>query len=101
MNNFNQLTAAETERLALLLEEMGEAQQVIGKILRYGYESSNPFDLCGFSNRQLLEHELGDVRHAMIRLCEAGDLSKDGIHARAEIKRETVKQWQSKFRRVE
>jgi hypothetical protein len=37
--NFNGLAPAETERLALLLEELGEAQQAIGKILRHGYES--------------------------------------------------------------
>lgn len=92
-NHFNGLTPDEAERLAILLEEMGEAQQAIGKILRHGYESTNPFDLCGFSNRQSLERELGDVRHAMIRLCEAGDLSKDQIHARAEAKREVIKPW--------
>ena len=36
---FNKLSAAEAERLALLLEELGEAQQAIGKILRHGYEN--------------------------------------------------------------
>jgi hypothetical protein len=37
--SFNQLTDAEAERLALLAEECGEVVQVIGKILRHGYES--------------------------------------------------------------
>ena len=40
--NFNKLTAAQTERLAILSEELGEAQQAIGKIMRHGYDSCNP-----------------------------------------------------------
>ena len=34
---FNELSPAEVERLAILAEEMGEAIQVIGKVLRHGY----------------------------------------------------------------
>lgn len=82
--HFNQLTPAEAERLALLLEELGEAQQAIGKILRHGYESTHPDG--GPTNREALERECGDVRHAMIRLCDAGDLSKLAIHDRADAK---------------
>lgn len=89
--NENELTPAETERLAVLSEEMGEAIQVIGKILRHGYVSTHPNG--GPNNRRLLEKELGDVRHAMIRMCEAGDLNKDTIHAEAEAKRETVEKY--------
>ena len=88
--SFNQLSPAEAERLALLSEELGEAQQAIGKILRHGYESQNPFE-PGPTNRDRLEKECGDVRHAMIRLCEAGDLSKERIHKCADLKRENVK----------
>lgn len=39
-DHFNGLTPAEAERLALLLEELGEAQQAIGKILRQCSTSS-------------------------------------------------------------
>lgn len=53
------LSPAEAERLALLAEECGEVIQVIGKILRHGYESRHPDG--GPTNRQLLEKELGDV----------------------------------------
>ena len=93
MDHFSQLTPAEAERLALLLEEMGEASQALGKILRHGYESTNPFDPGAGTNRDQLERELGDVRHAMIRLCEAGDLSKEMIHARANVKRVNVERY--------
>jgi len=88
---FNKLSPAEAERLYLLLEELGEAQQMIGKVLRHGYESHHPEDKNMVSNRVLLEKELGHVRHAMIRLCDEGDLSKEYIHACAKIKAETVK----------
>ncbi len=57
--HFNGLSPAEAERLAYLLEELGEVQQVIGKILRHGYASSHPDG--GPTNRELLAAELGDV----------------------------------------
>lgn len=88
--SFNQLSPAEAERLALLSEELGEAQQAIGKILRHGYESCHPGRPDGPTNREALERELGDVRLAMIMLCERGDLSKERIHKRAELKRDNV-----------
>lgn len=93
MTHFNKLTPAEAERLAFLAEEMGEALQAIGKILRHGYESINPIGRHAPTNRGKLEEELGHVRHAMIRLCDAGDLSKEAIHASADVKAETVVQW--------
>lgn len=86
--NFNKLSASETERLAILVEEMGEAHQAIGKILRHGYESTHPDG--GPTNRESLEHELGDVRHSMIRLCNSKDLSKAQIHWFADKKEETI-----------
>lgn len=87
---FNQLSPAEVERLALLAEEMGESIQVVGKILRHGYESFNPDDPKRTTNRQLLTHELGDVRHSVDRLCDADDLSKQNIGVRAHMKSQRV-----------
>lgn len=40
----NNLSDAELERLAYLAEECGEVQQIIGKIIRHGYESYSPND---------------------------------------------------------
>lgn len=65
---FNQLNAGEEERLAIALEEMGEATQIIGKILRHGYESTNRGRMRT-TNRRLLEKELGDVLAAIDLLC--------------------------------
>ena len=69
---FNKLSAAEEERLALLMEEMGECIQVIGKIMRHGYESKHPTG--GPTNRQLLETELGHVKYAKILMSRCGDI---------------------------
>lgn len=88
MENFNKLTPAEHERLTVLLEEMAEAIHAVGKVLRHGYENSNPN--TGVVNRGNLESELGDVRYAMIMLCEAGDLNKERIHYFARMKRERI-----------
>ena len=91
MNHFNKLTPAEAERLALLLEEMGEAQQAIGKILRHGYESQNPFQ-PGPTNRDRLEKELGDVQHAIDLLCRS-DVNRDRIDKCEILKRQAISQY--------
>lgn len=91
-NHFNKLTPAEAERLALLAEEMGEALQIIGKVLRHGYESHNPM-LNEGTNRAMLTKELGDVTAAMTMMTDAGDLSRGAIHDRAKRKIEKVGVW--------
>jgi NTP pyrophosphatase (non-canonical NTP hydrolase) len=91
MSAFNELTPAEAERLALLLEELGEAQQAIGKVLRHGYESTHPDG--GPTNREMLEDELGHVYFAAALLCESGDLEATGIFRSQSVKEEDVKQY--------
>ena len=93
-DNFsNELSDAELERLAILAEEMGEAQQVIGKILRHGYSSINPLKDDDISNRERLERELGDVDYAMQMLCDAKDINHERIYQRTVEKAETIKRW--------
>lgn len=87
---FNKLAPAEAERLALLLEEMGEAQQAIGKILRHGYESVNPFIAPSPTNRESLEREMGDVMAALQMLTEVKDLDAEKIENRRGRKRMNV-----------
>jgi phosphoribosyl-ATP pyrophosphohydrolase len=65
MKNYNKLTPAETERLAILFEECSEVIKCCGKILRYGYASRN--------NREDLARELGDLRFAMLLCIEKKD----------------------------
>ncbi len=74
------MTKAQTERLALLLEELGEAQQAIGKILRHGYGNYNPDSIGPINNKIDLQHELGDVMFAIELLCVEGDLDESAIY---------------------
>jgi NTP pyrophosphatase (non-canonical NTP hydrolase) len=78
MKNANDLSVEETERLAILVEELGESVKAIGKILRHGYESSNPDD-SKQTNRQDLEMELGDVHAASIMMYTAKDISQTKV----------------------
>jgi len=91
--HFNELSPAEAERLALLLEEMGESIQVIGKILRHGYNSCHPDSLSGPDNRNLLEQELGDVYAAITLLSRSGDVDNDEINQYQYDKLERVQQY--------
>lgn len=88
---YNKLTPAELERLSILAEELAEAGQVIGKIMRHGYESHHPDG--GLSNRELLEKELGDVRYAMLMMSANRDVSKTQIHWYADKKSESIVQY--------
>lgn len=72
----NGLTPAEIERLAMLAEECGEVVQIVGKILRFGYESHHP-DNPDVTNRTLLRQELTDIFGA----CHLMENRKDIDHA--------------------
>ena len=67
--HFNQLSPAEAERLAMLAEEAGEVIQIVGKILRHGFESYHP-DNPGNTNRDLLADEVCDFL-AVVEMMDA------------------------------
>jgi len=75
MENFNGLNNAESERIALLLEEFGEVQQAIGKILRHGFENRHPSSTE--TNREELEREIGDVFCAVSMMAKKGDVNME------------------------
>lgn len=83
MEQFNGLTPAQAERLFLLLEELGEAQQAVGKILRHGYPSTSTENV---TNRKGLEHELGHVVAAIHMLTAAYDLEQNSINYESQVK---------------
>lgn len=91
-NKFNNLTFAEAERLALLLEELGEAQQAIGKILRHGYNSYHP-ERNEQSNRMDLQDELGDVLCAIRMMADSGDIHLANLETKAAAKKASVRQY--------
>jgi hypothetical protein len=86
------LTPAQIERLALLIEECGEVQQIMGKILRHGYESFHPNDPAT-TNRELLAKELGHVNYAAVLMADNNDFNSDLLHQSLSDKRITVEQW--------
>lgn len=86
----NGLTTSENERLALLLEECGEVQQIIGKILRHGYESYNPFDKNKVTNRELLEKELGDLEFSVRLMAAHSDIRTTEINVHCHEKAQKI-----------
>ena len=81
---FNGLTPAEHERLAILAEECAEVIQIVGKILRHGYESTHPDG--GPRNRHLLEEEIGHVEVAAQLMVKAFDIDPLNIDAHEQAK---------------
>lgn len=88
MESYNKLTPAETERLALLMEECAEVQQVIGKILRHGYEEGHPKG--NTTNREDLEKEIGHALYAVALLDFKGDIRKKAYEFHSISKNDTV-----------
>ena len=80
----NDLSAAQLERLAYLAEEMGEAIQAIGKIIRHGYESRNPLEAEGVTNREFLIEELADILYGIALCSEKKDISEDALVSACE-----------------
>ncbi len=92
-DHFNQLDPAELERLAILQEEMGEALQIVGKILRHGYRSSDPTVPVPVSNRELLIHELSHVWYAMELMGIAEDINPAIMRSFKAAKAASICKW--------
>ena len=78
-DHFNGLTPAEAERLAMLAEECGEVIQLVGKILRHGYDSYHPAD-PNTTNKQLLGRELTDLQAVASALFGRDDVPQGSLH---------------------
>lgn len=70
------LTAPQLERLAVLVDELGEVTHAVGKILLHGYGSHHP-DRPNRNNRDDLESELGDLTSIVSFMGASGDISLD------------------------
>lgn len=76
---FSNLRPDEIERLGLLAEEAAEVIQVVGKILRHGWDSRKPSDPTGPTNRENLLTELIDFS-TIVGLCEGcGDFNISSV----------------------
>lgn len=82
----NKLSNAQQERLILLVEEMGEATQIVGKTLLHGYDSSHP-DSPDINNKMHLEKEIGDIEIIIEMLVGNGDIGRIQINAYKAQKR--------------
>lgn len=94
-NQATGLLPAQIERLALVAEEAGEVIQAIQKILRHGFESSNP-ELPleqRVTNRQHLEKELGQLHLVMGILAASGDADGPSIAVHCERKALSLPKW--------
>ena len=78
MDHFNKLTPSQAERLAMLAEECGEVVQIVGKILRHGYDSHHPDDPAT-SNTRLLEKEIEDILGVHLAMILSGDIRSPGV----------------------
>jgi hypothetical protein len=92
-NELNLPTQAELERLAILVEECAEVQQIAMKIMRHGYESYNPFDESKTTNRNLLNKELGDLEFAARFMMDNNDISRMAIAEQEGLKHEAIKKY--------
>lgn len=90
---FNRLSPSEAERLALLAEECAEVIQIVGKILRHGYESCNPDAVHTTTNRELLETEIGHVEAAVQMLAVSDDVRGIAISSADLEKRTNVRRY--------
>lgn len=85
-------TPKNTELLSILVEELGEATQAAGKLLRFGIENFNP--VTGVRNLDSLEVEIGDVLVAIEMLADVGLIEMDVItHKHMPAKRIKLAQW--------
>lgn len=81
MKHFNELTPAEAERLAYLIEECGEVIQACTKILRHGYKSRNPSSEDSANNQDMLEMEIADIKKALRLMFMNKDINLDRVQA--------------------
>lgn len=89
----DKVLAPQAERLALVTEESSEVGQAVAKVLRHGYESSDPTRQNGPTNRQHLAKELGQHLLAMRMLVASGDVSEADVMLAMKQKAETIHQW--------
>lgn len=86
MDHFNKLTPAEQERLAILVEEASEVIKAAMKILRHGYESTNPDTKFLTDNRRDLEIELGHFTLAYDNMIDCRDIDLAAVDNAAFLK---------------
>lgn len=75
------LTAAQIERLAVLVEEHAEVIMAAAKTLRHGYDSYNPDKRHAGNNKSMLETEIGHAHAAAIMMIDHWDISGAAVRS--------------------
>lgn len=86
MKPHNELSPAEVERLAILIEECGEVIQAASKVLRFGWRGES-----GQDNKKDLVSELGDVQAAIDLMTTCEDFHADTMWASTNRKGDKLK----------
>lgn len=89
------MTEAQRERLAMLAEEAGEIVQIVGKILRHGYENYHPDDAEKITNKEHLFRELRDLDGVVYGMQQSGDLPITDVQS---YRNDIRKSWQKKLK---
>ncbi len=89
---YKDVTKLELERLTLLSEECAEVQQVVSKIIRFGFDDFHPKN-NNEPNRLLLTKELGDLMLIIDLLVNNLDLKFDEIEEFKEIKKSKINRY--------
>lgn len=89
---FNNLSAAQDERLAMLAEEAGEIVMAVGKIMRHGYDSYHP-DHPNSTNVLELEKEIGDLMAVVREMAKRGDIDPARVAKHTDAKWAKALKW--------
>jgi NTP pyrophosphatase (non-canonical NTP hydrolase) len=73
-------------RIGILVEELAEAGQVAGKVLRFGTLNFHPDDDERTPNRELLERELGDVLAIINLMADYDDVDLRAVYSYSDAK---------------
>lgn len=76
------------ERISIIIEEIGEVLQVLGKIQKHGFKAS--FEGIDYDNKADLEIELGHVLFAISLMIAEGDIDFENISVSQEMKSKNI-----------
>jgi len=77
MTGDNNLTFAQANRLAMLINVLGWMIRAIADVLRHGYESRNTASIV--TRRETLEQSCNSTIRAIAELIDAGDVRADTL----------------------
>jgi NTP pyrophosphatase (non-canonical NTP hydrolase) len=84
------------EILSIAQEECAEVIQAISKAFRFGIDGIHP--VKGYSNREHLEEELGDLQCMVNLMIDYGIVRKDKLDEAEFKKYEKLQQWSNIFK---